>query len=147
MHDVRRSFEANATVAKMAAAYALDAIDVAQRNFGTALDGSEASVANVEQLLDTLQQSIPEQKPSKDVIWTFAKIFGSYVGEVFRKNYGGSWGFCADESGEKQYALEQNGTIIWPHTRAYKRLVDGPENNVWHYYQVLARRPHAHGDG
>jgi len=140
---MRPTFEANATVAEMATAYALDAVDLAQRNFGTTLDGSEASVAKVEELLGTLHESMPAQNPSADVVGTFAKIFGSYVGEVFRKNHGGVWGFCADVVGAKQYALEKNGQILWPHARVYKRLVEGPANNVWHYYQVLAQNPPA----
>ena len=28
------------------------------------------------------------------------------------------------------------GVEFWPWGRVYQRLVEGPENNVWHYYQA-----------
>ena len=32
-----------------------------------------------------------------------------------------------------------NGTDVWPHFKAGKRIVNGPEDNVWHYFMVLKR--------
>jgi hypothetical protein len=132
-------FEADDRVAQMSGAYALDAVDVAQSNFKTALDGSEESVAVVEEILGVLHESMAADKPPDDLVWKFARIFGSYVGEVMRKNHGGRWGFSKD-GGEKHYALERDGQILWPQSRAYKRLINGPEDNVWHYYQIMTRR-------
>ena len=70
----------------------------------------------------------------------FAKMFGSYVGEVYRKNHGATWGMV-EMSGQSFPGLkaELDGTLFWPWGRARNRLTDGAENNVWHYYSELIK--------
>ena len=34
-------------------------------------------------------------KPSDEQVMVFAKMFGSYIGEVYRKNHGANWGLVA----------------------------------------------------
>jgi hypothetical protein len=131
-------FEKDERVAKMVAAYALDAVDAAQGNFKTTLDWSENSVTVVEGLLAKLHDSIPSQKPPDDVVWSFAKMFGSYVGEVFRKNHGGEWGFI-DDGQQKFPGIQWRGnTLFWPWGRVHQRLLKGPAENVADYYRIMA---------
>ena len=128
-------FAPDAKIQQIAEAYALDAIDLAKKNFGVTLDGTDESIAQVESVFVTLHQAMA-QKPPAEVIWTFAKTFGSYTGEVFRKHHGGEWGRLSQE-GSIVATMRWNGTLFWPFARAHKRIVDGPENNIWHYYQTL----------
>jgi len=124
----------------MAAEYARSAVDVAKRKFGAVLDGSDASVAVVEQILGKVQAQsvITAQKPSQPMLWTYAKLFGSYVGEVLRARHGGEWGLSVDGPDER-YALERNGEILWPHTQVFDRLNGDQANDVWRYYRRTTR--------
>ena len=86
------SFQLDSQVGKMAEAYSLDAVDLAARNFEVVLDSSEESIKQVEQMLDELHRELIRAHPPEDAIWTFAKMFGSYVGEVLLRHHGGEWG-------------------------------------------------------
>jgi hypothetical protein len=101
------------------------------------LDWSESSIELVERMLDTMHRQIAVAKPDENTIWTFAKAFGSYIGEVYRKHHGAAWGIV--QIGEDTFPglRADKGVEFWPWARAYQRLVKGPENNVLHYYQGL----------
>jgi hypothetical protein len=71
----------------------------------------------------------------------FAKMFGSYIGEVYRKNHGATWGLV-EMAGQRFPGLKSESaasTLFWPWGRPQNRLVDGAENNVWHYYSDLVK--------
>jgi hypothetical protein len=131
------SFTPDPKVAKIAEAYAKDAVDLAAKSFNTKLDWSDASISKVEAILANLRASMPTPKPPDEMIWNFAKGFGSYVGEVFRKNHGGDWGMVADGTNSYPGIRSKKDTLFWPWGRVQKRLVDGDENNVWHYYKWM----------
>jgi hypothetical protein len=135
------SFQPDPQIAEDAEAYALDAVDLAARNFGVALDWSEDSVRQVEQMLGRLHDELARTRPPQDAVWTFAKAFGSYVGEVVRRHHGGEWG-TVSMGGQSFPGLEQaGGALCWPWGKAHNRLINGPEDNVWHYYRLLVQRP------
>jgi hypothetical protein len=136
------TFRRDDNLARIAAAYCLDCLDVARGNFNTELDGSEASIALVEQMLGQLHDQLDVAKPTEEQIGAFAKMFGSYVGEVFRLKHGAEWGIV--RIGDKEFPGMQSssgGTTFWPWERAYNRITDGPENSMWHYYLALLRSP------
>jgi len=85
-------FVADEKVQKIAEGYALDAVDFARDNFGLRLDWSDGSVQHIETILTRFHNEIARAKPSEDEILQFSKMFGSYVGEVFRRNHGARWG-------------------------------------------------------
>ena len=80
------SFQSDSQVVQIAEAYSLDAVDLAARNFGVVLDLSEESVREVEQILGRLHDEMSHAQPPEDTVWTFAKAFGSYIGEVMRRH-------------------------------------------------------------
>ena len=73
------------------------------------------------------------------MIWKVAKMYGGYVGEVFRKSGGGEW-FLDEEimPGLAIPGLQKEDHRIWPPAKVGKRLTNGPEDNVWHYFQIVA---------
>jgi hypothetical protein len=134
-------FAVDDKIREIAEAYALDAVDFARDNFGLRLDWTDAGVEHVEAMLTRLHNEMSSARPSEDQIFTFAKMLGSYVGEVFRRNHGARWGmvtFGGDEFPGMQ--ADRTGALFWPWGRVQNRLVNGPEDNVWHYYQSLVRR-------
>lgn len=133
------SFRNDSQIAEIAEAYALDAIDAAMDNFQITLSFSEDSIREVETILSRLHDQLPVVRPPADTIWTFAKMFGSYIGEVLRRHHGGAWGIVTLDNQEFPGIQLSDRSLCWPWSRAHKRITTGPEDNVWHYYVSLTQ--------
>jgi hypothetical protein len=133
-------FEADDKIREIAEACSLDAVDHAN-NAGIQLDWSDQSIEKVEEILRMLHQEMTAAKPSTEQVRTFAQMYGSYTGEVFRKNHGGTWGMVTID-GNRFPGMEATNTTVsfWPWGRVQNRILNGPEDNVWHYYQALLRQ-------
>lgn len=78
------------------AAYAANAVNFAQSNFGISLDFTVESVEQVEVLANRLFHTRPRgfiaklfrKEPSDKDVQNVCKILGSYIGEVYRQNKG-----------------------------------------------------------
>ncbi len=132
------NFTADDKIQKVAAAYALDACDFLCKHFQINLDWSDASIQHIESVMDKFHRDAAKAKPSPEKIMQFATLFGSYIGEVYRKNHGATWGMI-EMNGQSFPGLmaQSSGTTFWPWGRAHNRLVNGSQDNVWHYYQAL----------
>lgn len=138
------------SVAEMMGAYAQDAVDYAQRTFGISLDYSEGSVQQVERVLTTLSETVPKgtlgrlfsKGPSPQEVDQISKMFGGYVREVLRREWGGRWKLeSAAFPGQQVLTLEiAGGGDVWPHFKVGKRLTKGPEENLWMYVKVLKEK-------
>lgn len=137
------SFQIDPKIQQVAEAYCQDAVELAKNNFGVALDGSEDSVREVERLLDRLSNTLPIEKPDEATIWLFSKAFGSYVGEMMRTHHGGSWGMMSLGDETFPAVLLPGGMCCWPWARVHNRLLNGYEDNVWHYYCVMLEKAEA----
>lgn len=133
-------FTPSRKVERIASAYAEDARDLARDGFGIELDWSDESVREVERILAYMAASLRDANPPEDRIDQAGKMFGSYVGEVCRRNHGAAWGVMLQGS-QKLPALQPGGSqsVTWPWARARSRLTDGDENNVWDYFVLLIR--------
>jgi len=137
-----QSFVADTNIQKIAEAYALDTVDLAKSQFGVQLDWSDASIENVEKALVKMHASYiaSTPRPTQEQVMSFAKGFGSYVGEVYRRNHGGEWGMVS-LNGQKFPGLRTKaGTNFWPWGRVANRITEGDENNVFDYYRVLLQK-------
>jgi hypothetical protein len=134
-----QSFQADPNIQKVAEAYSLDAIDFSKKQFGITLDWTDGSIANVEKALALMHSSYAgtTPRPTEEQVMSYAKAYGSYVGEVYRRNHGAEWGII-DLGGQKFPGLRtKSGTNFWPWGRAFNRIVEGAENNIADYYKVL----------
>ena len=136
-------FTPDEKIQKIVAAYSLDAVDFAGDKFNIKLDWSDASIRQIETILDTFHRDLGNSHPTEEQITQIAKIFGSYIGEVFRKNHGGQWGMV-ELNGQRLPGMQSlAGTLFWPLIRARNRMVNGDGENVWDYYQELIKPPAA----
>ena len=136
------NFSGDSRYQQISEAYALDAVDFARNNFKTNLNWSDSSVSEVEKILGVLHEQLAVAKPTDQQIAQFAKMFGSYIGEVFRKNHGATWGLVTLQ-GQTFPGLKASGFevgLFWPWGKSENRIRNGPEDNVWHYYQVLMEK-------
>ena len=130
-------------------AYALDAIDHAKSSMRIDLDFSPDSVKEVESILDVMFKTRPagivakllKRGPSPEAVDTFSKAYGGYIGEVLRKLGGGEWFFDTQIApGQRVIGLQKSNQRLWPTAKVGKRLTNGPEDNVWHYFQIIREK-------
>jgi hypothetical protein len=73
-----------------------------------------------------------------------ARIFGvgSYVGEVIRRQNGGTWqGNDNDPPAEMNIAVRlKSGAVMWPVQRVMKRLKNGMDDGIWAYGVAAGER-------
>lgn len=126
-------FTIDPNLGKVADAYAADCVSFLAANLSVHLDYSAASVAAVEQCLEVFHAQ-KAAAPGEQHIQQFSKMFGSYLGETYRRLYGGEWGV----DGDRQPAFRTpSGLVCYPWTRAYRRITNGYEDNVAHWFQYL----------
>lgn len=134
-----QSFAADPHIQKMAEAYAQDAVDYSERQFGIKLDWSDGSIANLESALSRLHASYTSTKPAPtdEQVMQYAKAYGSYVGEVYRRNHGATWGVVT-LGGQRMPGLKaSSGASFWPWAKVFNRITHGDEDNVSFYYTTL----------
>lgn len=134
---MNESFQPDPKMQQIADAYALDAIDFCKNNFQLQLDWSDESVGKLELVLETFHSQLSQANPTEEQVMRFAKMFGSYLGETYRKNYDAIWGMVTLQDQTFPGMENRAGTRFWPWGRVRNRLVEGKENNVWHYYKDL----------
>ncbi len=119
-------------------------VDFAMRKFEIELDYSDASIEQVEIIAAAFYQSLKESGFPEEPLKNASYMLGGYIGEVIRRNHGAEWGISVH--GEEKYnAMRRWGTnLFWPNGKTEKRLRNGDEDNLWHYYQyLLSNEPEA----
>jgi hypothetical protein len=127
--------ETHATVAAMAEAYAQRAVSAAQA-MNEPLDFTEQSLIALEAILDRLCR-----RPEAGDLNETCKLWGSYLGEVVRRRYGGEWSI--ETYPGKQFAtltLSVHGNKLFPTMKVHRRLTAGESDNVWQFYQMIKAR-------
>jgi hypothetical protein len=134
-----QSFSADPNIQKMAEAYAQDMVDFSAKHFGVTLDWSDGSIASVETELAQMNASYAttNPKPTEAQVMSFAKGYGSYLGEVYRRNHGATWGLVTLGDQKFPGLRTDSGVNCWPWGRALNRITKGAEDNVSDYYTAL----------
>lgn len=132
------------TVEDMMKSYLEEAIDLSGK-LGKKLDLSEESLKEVEEILEMYHNDVPKgfinklfrKGPTQEEVIQMAKVWGGYIGEVMRLHIGGKWSL-EDLFGEKNVIVLNVGeTKIFPVAKAYKRIINGKEDDICFYYEVL----------
>lgn len=131
----------NFTVKDLMAAYSEDALGIAKQ-MGISLDYSEDSLKILDEILENYHLGLPKgikklfsRGPSKKDLVQMSNTWGGYLGEVIRKNIGGEWGMS--ENFADAISLTINDTEIFPPAKVNKRIINGKEDEICFYYQVL----------
>ncbi|MBK1791407.1 DUF3806 domain-containing protein [Persicirhabdus sediminis] len=135
--DTPANFEPDAKMQQLATNSANSAIEFA-RSSGLTLDQSDASIAVIESILDSLHKQIKEANPSDEQITSYSRMLGCYLGETFRINHGATWGLITlGEQRMPGLQFTSGSGQFWPWVKVQQRLVDGPAHNVVNYYNML----------
>ena len=132
--------ESHETVEAMVSAYAEQAVTIA-REFNAQLDYSENSLMELEAILAQLSHDMPSGPSSSDEVGEMCKMWGSYLGEVVRRRFGGEW--SVETYPGKQFAtltLNVNGNKLFPSVKIHRRLSEGDADNIWTFYRMVSSR-------
>jgi len=131
-------FEPDAALAKTASDASHEAVKFAKQSYDVVLDWSDSSVSDLERLLETFYRQKLDAGADEKKVAQVGAVFGSYVGEVFRRNHGGQWGFITrDEERFPGMRANRSGQLFWPWGRVQHRLSNGPADNVADYYRLI----------
>jgi hypothetical protein len=132
--------ETHDSVGAMAGAYADQAVAIA-REFNARLDYSENSLMELENIVGRLALDLPAGGAPAEELTEMCKLWGSYLGEVVRRRFGGDWSI--ETYPGKQFAtltLNVAGTRLFPSMKVHRRLTAGEDDNLWSFYKMVKAR-------
>jgi hypothetical protein len=126
------------TVPKMMEVFAIDAVQAAQSSHGVELDYSAKSVGALDEILDRAHRTLRLDDP-EDMVFAFPEMWGGYLGEVIRRQWGGQWLVPTDGPLSGQISLAVRGEVISPPAQVLKRVRDGDMASLCVYLAELER--------
>lgn len=124
------------SIADMMKDCAAEAVHAALEQFGFILDYSDRSIESLETILSNIHVS-----EDKEEIEQTVKQWGSYLGEVVRKNFGGEWELIQPPGRAAAVpTLVIAGSQLYPLMKVFRRLTMGDPENVWKFYEKIRGR-------
>ncbi|HUB29974.1 MAG TPA: hypothetical protein VL967_09760 [Terracidiphilus sp.] len=115
--------------------YARAAADLGRDSFQQKLDFSEDSIDNLDEILVRIGES-PELDLDFEV-----RLWGSYLGEVLRRRYNGSWEMTQYPGGAVAVpAIDVRGSRLFPLIKVYRRLTKGEEEDLGSFFAMVTER-------
>jgi len=137
MNDVRKRLESAAypDLGAMMEGYAQAAVDSARKDFRHTLDFSAESVDALDEILVMVGES-----PDRDLDFE-VRLWGSYLGELIRRRYAGSWEMTQYPGGTVAVpAVNVRGSRLFPLVKVYRRLTAGEEEDLRSFYNMVTER-------
>ena len=115
--------------------YAQAAVDLAKRDFKHKLDFTSDSIDSLDEILVLVSES-----PELDIDFE-SRLWGSYLGEVLRRRYAGSWEMTQYPGGLVAVpAVDVRGSRLFPLMKVYRRLTIGEEEDLRAFYAMATDR-------
>lgn len=136
-NELRKRLEAAnfADIGAMMEAYALAAVELARTEFRRRLDFTQESIEELDEILVQVGES-----PELDVEFE-TRLWGSYLGEVLRRRYAGSWEMTVYPGGIAAVpAVDVRGSRLFPLMKVYRRLTMGKEEDLRSFYDMVTER-------
>ena len=135
--EVRKRLESMTypDLGSMMEGYARAASEVGRQEFGQRLDFSSESIDGLDEILVLAGES-----PELDVDFE-ARLWGSYLGEVLRRRYAGSWEMTQYPGGVIAVpAVDVRGSRLFPLMKVYRRLTVGEEEDLHAFFSMVTER-------
>ena len=135
--DVRMRLESASypDLGSMMEGYASAAVDLARREFKQQLDFTSDSIDGLDDILVLVGES-----PELDVDFE-ARLWGSYLGEVMRRRYAGSWEMTQYPGGVVAVpSVDVRGSRLFPLMKVYRRLTVGEEEDLRAFFTMVTER-------
>jgi hypothetical protein len=119
----------------MMGGYARAAADLARNQFKQKLDFSAESIDSLDDILVLVGES-PEMDLDFEV-----RLWGSYLGEVLRRRYAGTWEMTQYPGGAAAVpSVEVRGSRLFPLMKVYRRLTIGTEEDLRAFFAMVTER-------
>ncbi len=137
MDKLRQKLESRAfpSLGAMMEGYAQAAVEVAKNGYRQTLDFSADSINALDEIVVLLSES-----PDIDLDFE-SRLWGSYLGEVLRRRYAGSWEMTQYPGGQLAVpAVDVRGSRLFPLMKVYRRLTIGEEEDLFTFYNMVTER-------
>jgi hypothetical protein len=137
MNKLRQKLETRAfpDLGAMMDGYAQAAVEVARNDFQQKLDFTADSINALDEILVLLSES-----PEIDLDYE-SRLWGSYLGEVLRLRYAGSWEMTQyPGAAHAAPAVDVRGSRLFPLMKVYRRLTIGEEEDLRSFYTMVTER-------
>lgn len=125
----------NEELTQLMADSAQNAIETSQQEFGVTLDGSQESLAKIDDLILSWLDKYKDQALEDSAVFTICNIYGAYVGELFRDKVGGNWNYDESQSDAPYVVIEYAGNTYAFAGICYQRLVNDSDISVKSYFE------------
>jgi len=136
-NEVRNRLESSSypDLGSMMEGYARAAAEFARQEFKQKLDFTSESIDGLDEILVLVGES-----PELDVDFE-ARLWGSYLGEVLRRRYAGSWEMTQYPGGAMAVpSIDVRGSRLFPMMKVYRRLTVGDEEDLRAFYTMVTER-------
>jgi hypothetical protein len=137
MNKLRQKLESHAfpNLGAMMEGYAQAAVEIAKSEYRQTLDFSPESVSVLDEVIILLGESL-------DIDLDFeSRLWGSYLGEVIRIRYAGTWDMTQYPGGQVAVpAVDVRGSRLFPLMKVYRRLTIGEEEDLPSFYHMVTER-------
>lgn len=133
-------FEADSVMAKRAAKRADELTQMAEAQFQVKLDYSDESIEQIDILMDKIHESFLSEQPPESALIPISQGFGSYIGEVYRRNHEATWGWITEGDRVFPGLKQSKGGYFWPWEKALDRIKTNTAPNISDYYHYLVIR-------
>jgi hypothetical protein len=137
MNKHRQKLESHAfpNLGAMMEGYAKAAIEIAKNQYKQTLDYTADSINSLDEIVVMLSES-----PEIDLDFE-SRLWGSYLGEVLRARYAGSWEMTQYPGGQVAVpAVDVRGSRLFPLMKVHRRLTIGEEEDLGSFYTMVTER-------
>jgi hypothetical protein len=137
MSKLRERLESQAfpDLGAMMEGYARGAAGLAKSQYRQELDFSAESINALDEILVLVGED-----PEIDLDYE-SRLWGSYLGEVLRRRYAGSWEMTQYPGGVVAVpAIDVRGSRLFPLMKVYRRLTMGDEEDLGSFYNMVTER-------
>ncbi len=137
MGELRNRLESQSfpDLGSMMDGYARAAAEAALERFNQRLDFSADSIDTLDEILVLVGES-PELDLDFEV-----RLWGSYLGEVLRRRYTGTWEMTQYPGGVAAVpAVDVRGSRLFPLVKVYRRLTIGEEEDLRAFFTMVTER-------
>ena len=135
--EVRKRLESASypDLGSMMEGYASAAVDLGRREFKQQLDFTSESIDALDEILVLIGES-----PELDVDFE-ARLWGSYLGEVMRRRYAGSWEMTQYPGGVVAVpSVDVRGSRLFPLMKVYRRITMGDSESIAAFFDMVTER-------
>ena len=144
----RRMSSPSLTIASAMQANADLAVRYARERYQWELDFAAESLDRVDKIIDVLHVELPKSFLARalkraaidEEVWTMAKTWGGYVGETFRRSWGGRWKTVPQPEGPVDIVLDLPFARCHIVEQARWRIAEGAGERMMEIYASLNRQ-------